>query len=323
MLQSPPEKSTIVRSPKSLRLARAALQAAYLVSDGLGVSLAERMFTSPRRYPRPQREKLTLATGRPFSVEVRLRSPRWGDRTVDVAAWRWGLGPTVLLVHGWEGRGSQLGAFVHPLVAAGMSVVAFDLPGHGDSPGGRTYLTDMADAVIDVAASIGPIHATIAHSFGAAAVLLAHGRGHLDVGRNVMIAPNALLEDSVRRFARFVGLDDGDGAGLIAQLGASTGVPLATLAIDQLAAHRDAGLLVIHDRDDGEVPLAHGEALAATWPGARLRVTEGLGHRRILRDPDVIAEVVADLRRGVPLPPSDLVREVDRVLLVAEGLRPV
>ena len=69
--------STIVRSETQLRLARAALQTAFAVSDGLGSVLAERLFTSPRRYPRPPRERAFLATGRPFEVEVPLRSPRW------------------------------------------------------------------------------------------------------------------------------------------------------------------------------------------------------------------------------------------------------
>jgi pimeloyl-ACP methyl ester carboxylesterase len=52
-------------------------------------------------------------------------------------------------------------------------------------------------------------------------------------------------------------------------------------------------LLVIHDREDREVPFADGEAIAASWPGARLQPTEGLGHRRVLEDETVIAEIVA------------------------------
>src|SRR5205823_2922525 len=115
-----------VRAQTGLRLTRAALQAAYLISDQLGGSLAERLFTSPHRHRRPERERAVLASGRQLSLEVTLRSPRWRGEQRRVNAWRWGAGPTVLLVHGWEGRGSQLGAFVEPLVRAGLSVVAFD-----------------------------------------------------------------------------------------------------------------------------------------------------------------------------------------------------
>jgi pimeloyl-ACP methyl ester carboxylesterase len=51
--------------------------------------------------------------------------------------------------------------------------------------------------------------------------------------------------------------------------------------------------LIVHDEDDDEVPFVRGEALANAWPGARLHVTRGLGHRRILRDPDVVSHVCA------------------------------
>ena len=315
MLQSSTSKiSTTVRSENMLRLTRAALQAAYVVSEDLGASFAERLFTTPRRHPRPERERAVLATGRPFEVDVALRAPRWNGARTRIAGWRWGHGPAVLLVHGWEGRGSQLGAFVEPLVAAGMSVVTYDSPGHGNSPGNRLYLTDAADALADVVAATGPFHAVIAHSFGAATLLLAHGRNGIDITRNVMISPNAIIEDVVTKFSKLVALDDTERAGFQHSLAGSSGLTLEDLSVERLAAARDSALLVIHDREDREVSVRHGDKLAATWPNARLRLTDGLGHRRILRDPDVIAEAVAFAREGMRLPASDLVREVDALL---------
>ncbi|HTR50639.1 MAG TPA: alpha/beta fold hydrolase [Kofleriaceae bacterium] len=309
-----PKNSTVVRSRHTVRLIRTALHAAYAISEDLGTSLAERMFTTPRRHARPRRETAILASARDVAFEVTLRSPRWhGDRRT-LVGWRWGFGPTVLLVHGWEGRGSQLGAFVAPLVAAGLSVVAFDAPGHGDSPDHALYLTDLADCVGDVAHAAGPLHGIVAHSFGAAAVLLARARGGVSAPRNVMLAPNVIIEDAFARFARLVGLDELDRTALERRIAEHAGVSLEALALDRLTAGCDTALLVVHDRDDREIPLAHGERLAATWPSAQLRTTEALGHRRILRDPDVIARTVAFVREGVPAPASDLVREVDRWL---------
>jgi pimeloyl-ACP methyl ester carboxylesterase len=294
-------------------LTRAALQAAFIVSEELGSSLAERLFTTPRRHLRPEREFAVLGSGRRFDIDVLLRSPHWSGRTTKVAAWRWGIGPMVLLVHGWEGRGSQLGAFVAPLVEAGLSVVAFDAPAHGDSPGSRLYLTDHADAIADVVATIGPVHAIIAHSFGAAAVLLANKRHGVDISRNVMIAPNVIIDDSVHQFARAVALDDRDRTSFEKHLVGASGVPIETLALDRLVADRDAALLIIHDRTDREVPVKHADRLAATWPSSQLVLTDELGHRRILRDDAVIARSVEFVRQGLPLPTSDLVREVDRL----------
>ena len=53
---------------------------------------------------------------------------------------------------------------------------------------------------------------------------------------------------------------------------------------------------------------------AATWPAASLHLTTDLGHRRILRDPDVLALATTFATAGLPTPTSDLVREVDRQL---------
>ena len=315
---SAPKNSTSVRSQRAVRLARVALQTAYLVSEDLGVGLAERMFTSPRRHRRPERERAVLANSLPFSIDVALRSPHRRGEHQRVTAWRWGHGPAVLLVHGWEGRGAQLGAFIEPLVRAGLSVVAFDAPGHGDSPGRRLYLTDMADCIVGVAREVGPLHAIIAHSFGAPASLLARHRGAGEAARNVMIAPNALVDDAITRFARTVALDDRDRDTLAHQLAQRTGVSVESLRVEQLVGPRDAALLVIHDRDDREVPFTHGERLAATWPDARLHATSGLGHRRILRDAAVIDQTVAFIAHGITPPASELVREVDR-MLAAEG----
>ena len=311
--------STTVRSPTAVRLTRAALQAAFIVSDELGTSIAERLFTSPRRHSRPLRERAALASARRFTIPITLRSPRWDRLATHVAAWRWGVGPTVLLVHGWEGRGSQLGALVEPLVAAGLSVVTFDAPAHGDSPGSRLYLTDHADAITDVAEALGPLHAIVAHSFGCAATLLAHARGGVDAARNVMIAPNVLIGDSFDRFARLVGLDDAERSLLELQIAVASGLTLESLALDRVVATRDASLLAIHDRHDREVPHLHAEQLTRTWPNSRLLTTEGLGHRRILRDRTVVREVVEAVRVGVALPASDLVREVDRLVDALDG----
>ena len=310
---------TIVRSRNVMRLTRAALQTAYVVSEDLGTTFAERLFTTARRHPRPDRERKVLASGRELEVDVTLRAPLWNGARVPVAAWRWGHGPTALLVHGWEGRGSQLGALVEPLVAAGMSVVAFDAPGHGNSPDHRLYLTDLADCIADVAAAVGPLHALVAHSYGAAAALLAKSRGAVEATRNVMIAPNVLIEDAVRRFARLVGLDDRDREALERRLAVQTGLGLEAVTLDALVGVRASDLLVIHDRDDREVPFQHGERLAAAWPGARLTATDGLGHRRILRDATVLAAAVEFAREGIAPPASDLVREVDRCLAVAKA----
>jgi pimeloyl-ACP methyl ester carboxylesterase len=52
-------------------------------------------------------------------------------------------------------------------------------------------------------------------------------------------------------------------------------------------------LLVFHDAGDSVVPPEDGRAIAAAWPGARLVTTTGLGHRTIVRAPEIVGEATA------------------------------
>ena len=66
-----------------------------------------------------------------------------------------------------------------------------------------------------------------------------------------------------------------------------------------LARSMTAAALIVHDRDDPDVPYAHGEEIAAAWPGAELVTTRGLGHRAVLWDPEVIQRTVTFLSDGL------------------------
>lgn len=62
--------------------------------------------------------------------------------------YEWGEGEkTILLVHGWQSRGTALRSFVPKLKEAGFRVVAFDAAAHGDSSGKRVDLLDYGGAI--------------------------------------------------------------------------------------------------------------------------------------------------------------------------------
>jgi hypothetical protein len=51
-------------------------------------------------------------------------------------------------------------------------------------------------------------------------------------------------------------------------------------------------VFLIHDKDDREVSVTTGLAIANGLSKPTVRITEGLGHRRILKNTDVINDVV-------------------------------
>jgi pimeloyl-ACP methyl ester carboxylesterase len=286
-----PKESTIVRFFIAPRPVRAAFRVLELAAPGLGARWAERIwFTLPRHARPPAARPLagSLPAGTPFAVDVN------GHRVVGQT---WGEGPAVYLMHGWAGRGDQLGPFVGPLVSRGYRVVAFDGPSHGASAPGAygprsSTIPEFADALTEVTAVHGPAHAVIAHSMGCTATAIAVCDG-LRAGRLVFLAPMASPGSYAAQFADVLGFGPRILRRLIARVERRVGAPMRHFDVPELGrAIAMPKTLIVHDRDDGSTPIADADAIAATWTDSRLHVTSGLGHRRILRDPEVVAEVV-------------------------------
>lgn len=284
---SAPNNSTIVRV--SERLLRAALGVLETAAPAGAAWLAERVFFTPPRPRASARIEGFLSAWQPFDVRVGTRR---------VAAWRLGHGPAVLLVHGWGGRGGQLGAFAAPLLERGLSVVTFDGPGHGASAGRRSSLVEMARALTVVAERSAPVHAVIAHSLGAAATALALADG-LDARCVALIGAPADPRDWTRRFAERFGVSEEVIERMRARAETRLGRRWAELDVVALAPRLTVPALVVHDQDDAEVSWNEGAAVADAWPGARLLTTSGLGHRRILRDATVVQGVVEFVAEGI------------------------
>lgn len=212
----------------------------------------------------------------------------------------WGEGSPVYLVHGWGGRIEQLGGLVGPLVAAGHRVVAFDAPAHGRSGPGRlgprgSSIPELTTALHAAVAAHGEPHAVVAHSLGGTAAAFAVSQG-MRASRLVLVAPPSDPQPMLAAFAEQLGLDRRARADFDREVERRAGYPLAAFDLPAMAG--DVPLpptLVVHDRRDREVGFEHGRAIAEAWPGARLLATEGLGHRRLLRDPTVVGAVVTFL----------------------------
>jgi len=249
------------------------------LSPSIAGRLASHWFTQPRRWPRPKRE-LELLTG---ATALILKN---GE-----TAWSFAAGPLVVLVHGWEGRGAQLGAFVEPLVARGFRVVTFDVKAHGSSPGTHATVLDWLPPLFEISERFGEPLCVIGHSFGCPAISLALRRGY-HARSATYVAPPDALDGGVRAFARVTALGERGRAALESALSAQTGIRFEDQRVKSFGPSMTTPLLVAHDSDDADVPLACAQTYARHWPGCRVFTTSGLGHRKILHDPAVVNRVV-------------------------------
>ena len=207
---------------------------------------------------------------------------------------------TVLLVHGWTSEAAFMTAFIEPLRRSGLRVVAFDFPAHGHSPGRRTNLAECARAMLSVADHYGPITAAVAHSFGGfVSLLVAEGGAPLPhahpIKRFVLLACPNRLGDVTRNFGSQLGLDARAQRIYERHLERVGRRPVATFSAVNLLRAVSVPTLVIHGRDDSEVPFASAEEIVAGSPLARLQAFDGLGHRTLLYAPPVFRTVMQEL----------------------------
>jgi pimeloyl-ACP methyl ester carboxylesterase len=283
-----PVRAPTVATSRALRLTFALLERR---SPGLGGALAERLwFRLPPKPDAAVRGRRTPSGGEAFEVAWRggvVRGRVYGE---------WGR-PTAYLVHGWGGWWQQLGAHVEPLVRSGLCVVAFDGPSHGDSgPGPRgprsTTFVEMARALAAVVDEFGRPTVVIAHSAGGLATLHALGLG-VRPEALVLIAPPRSVEPMVALFTSVLGVGPRSAAAMVRRAERRVGLPVAALDLVRMAAAHATlpDLLVVADRDDPEAPVGGAVELVDSWHDARLLLTQGLGHRRVMWEPGVVERV--------------------------------
>ncbi len=285
----------------NVRVIRGFFRVTELAAPRVAARAAARIwFTLP---PAPRSHRVP-AGGVPFEVESQRRRVR---------GTYWGEGPAVYRVHGWGGRGSQLSAYVDPLVDRGFRVVMFDGLSHGDSdagPSGARSSTgvELGRSLDAVAAKFGPARAVVAHSMGAASTMLTLKYGWLGTERLVLVAPMSRAATQLDGLQRMLGIGRRTRRHLDALTGRRVGIPVQEFDVSALSEDVvPVPTLVVHDRRDRETAYHESVDLVSVLPAARLVTTDGLGHRRILQDAAavrVVVDHVADARAQELLPAS-------------------
>ncbi|MFE0173447.1 alpha/beta fold hydrolase [Streptomyces sp. NPDC059002] len=219
-----------------------------------------------------------------------------------VRVYRWGTGEyPVLMLHGWQSRASRYAAFVPHLEALGLTPISFDAPGHGSSGGRATTILEYREIIGRLQRKYGAFHSVVAHSLGATSVLLAL-RGGLKTERLVTVAAVKDFGHFPDEFARILGLRPGLREDLRDRiehrLFAEVTDPWALFDATRRPAEIDVPMRIIHDSEDDMVPVEQAHALKAAYGDrAELVITAGLGHRKVLGEPEVIESALEFIAR--------------------------
>jgi pimeloyl-ACP methyl ester carboxylesterase len=166
-----------------------------------------------------------------------------------------------------------------------------DQPAHGYSDGARANVVDFACILFAVAARLGPPAGLVGHSLGGLAAALALREGFA-ASRVVLVAPATSIKEMLRERARMFGFPDSLRRELTGHFERETGEKLERLDLRSCAPDIATPALFICDEEDAECDWTQVRRAAMSWRYSRLMTTRGLGHRRILADPNVVREGV-------------------------------
>ena len=260
------------------------MQVINFISPYLAIRIAARLFITPFKFKRPKREIPMLE-----SAQIEMLKINSVGRKIRV--FKYGYSEKkIMLVHGWSGRGTQLFGFANKLLEMGYMVISFDGPSHGKSEGKTTNLKEFITTVKEVNETYGPFDAAIGHSFGSMSILNANADQPI-FKSVVTIGSGDFVSDIMRNFITDLGLKKHMGYKLKRYFQTKWKIQVDDFASSKAAKKLKLPILVVHDINDGDVPVSCAENISQNATNGSLLLTSNLGHTKILRDRKVIDSV--------------------------------
>ncbi len=248
--------------------------------------IAYRIFSTPRTRAKHRVSDEILESARLFEV-------LYGKQILK--GYEWGKGEkTILLVHGWESRGTAMRSFVRSLTAAGFRVVAMDGPAHGNSDGKSTNLPDFAGAVRAFINQIGDVHGIITHSFGGASTM--YTLGTLDTSISIEKLVLTGVPNSINlvwmNTVKMLNLPNEVAKNFKKILEGKVKASMEVVDSAEMKNRMNVGeVLIVHDIEDAVVPFSEGEKNYQDIKNSNLLEVNNYGHYRMLKNPDVVRAV--------------------------------
>lgn len=198
----------------------------------------------------------------------------------NIALYHWpNIGPTVMLLHGWESQSGRWMNLIKMLQNAGFSVVAFDAPAHGSS--GFKYFNPKlyGDIALSLTLEYKP-EFFVGHSIGGASLCYLLSQYNSEsVKAAVLMATPASHDCIYERYAKILGLRPLMKNLLESAIERNLGVDPRTFDCRLFARKIHCEVLNVYDVNDEVVPANESIAIANSLQKSKSLVFEDVGHR--------------------------------------------
>lgn len=263
-------------------------------STSLAANYVLKLFATPPKYKTPDREKMMRESAKKLKITI-------PSNQKDVMVYEYGYSKQkVLLAHGWAGRGTQLYEIADKILENRMMVISFDGPAHGLSDGKQTDLPEYLETIKHLTEIYGPFEATIGHSFGGIALLATLAK--MDnksalTDKLVIIGIESSIPNIIDLFVKKLKMKQKVAELVKKKMNRLFSVKIASVSPLETAKRISTPTLVLHDTQDFDVDVSSAYRIRQNLKHGELLVTNGLGHRRILRDEKVIQRIIDFIKK--------------------------
>ena len=274
-------KSTNVRNINlSARILNIVFRIGEIIYPKGVADFVRKKFFTPVTKPLTKAQEEWISKASPYKIRSRNKF---------LQVWKVGNGPSIMFMHGWNGRGVQFHRFFQPVLDAGYSVLFFDAPAHGLSEGEMTNYIEISESLDCIFNhEVGKdVVGVIAHSLGASAIINYMSRHQSDIPLVLIAAALQLMELLFANF-QMHGVPRRTYLKLLEEVELEFDVPLDTQNPIDLILEIKNDILIIHDSEDKTTPISPAKAIAHQLENIEILETEGLGHSRLLNQKSVI-----------------------------------
>ncbi len=255
------------------------------LNKNMAAAFALKLFETPIKYKMPKREQKMYEV----SHKTNLTLPESG-KEIMVYENKFGS-KKVLLVHGWNGRGTQLVSIAKAFKELNYTIISFDAPGHGKSIKSTANMKHFIEAIFELDKKYNGFDVMIGHSLGGMSVINALGRG-LQTTKAVIIGSGNTTKAITEDFLTTIGMNKKLTPTLISLFEKRYSDKMTNYDVAHKALKVNVPVLVIHDKNDKDVPFNAAQAISENLENNELLITTGLGHRKILGDEKVIEKII-------------------------------
>ncbi|MEZ9056624.1 alpha/beta hydrolase [Vibrio pelagius] len=246
----------------------------YIIAPGHAKKTARKLLLTPVRSEPKNSEPQGLIKG-----EVATRDGLLKTYTI-------GSGPVWVLTHGWSGTASQFYPLMEHIAAKGFTALAYDHPAHGGSDGVYGHIPAFVNGLEAILDTLEDVAGLVGHSMGTASALeCKHAK--LENKPLLLIAPVLDYLDNLFGSVARSGYSMKLFEAVVGEVEEQFNYPIQSVDPYGKLALRQSNTIIVHDEKDKFTKYSVSERAANEMERVTLVTTQGQGHGRVMKCPQV------------------------------------